>query len=677
MAENKKYWQGFEDLTNSELAQKFAQNEFAEELPTDEFLGNDEALSSSNTSRRDFLKYLGFSTAAATLAACEAPIVESIPYVVKPDSITPGVPTYYASTYFDGYDFAPVLVKTREGRPIKIEPNDMATFNAGTNARVQASVLSLYDSARLRQPVVAGNESDWTEAISKVKKALKEAPADKQVVLLTSTIISPSTKKIIAELQEKYPNFKQVTYDAFSQSHQVDLYERLLGERCLPRYRFDKAKLVVSFAADFLGDWNGQDVSAEYAKARKPGKNMLRHIQFESLLSLTGSNADKRIKLRPSEYGHAIVYLADQVGKRTGHAGSFSPGKLRDDLKAQLDSVADELAKAGSESIFVVGGNDVDHEHFAFWINLMLRNMDNTVDLTDRVYLRQGHDSDVEQLLVDMGAGEVAVLMTAGVNPTYTLPGFANAAEGVGTRVAITDRLDETAKDADVVMPTHHYLESWGDYLPKRKYYTLSQPTISPLFNTMQLEDILLQLNDSNVAYKDYLKDFYNTEIMPKADGMTWNMALQNGVIEKPETDLDYFMTETQVANISDLKVKVLDELVKSAIAIHDIDHKGLDIQFYQKTGVGVGNQANNPWLHELPDPITRISWDNYLTMSTADANELGFRNWHESNGGMMGDYARLTVKGITYDKVPVFIQPGQAKGVLGLAVGYGQVVIP
>ncbi len=217
MAENKKYWQGFEDLTNSELAQKFAQNEFAEELPTDEFLGNYEALSSSITSRREFLKYLGFSTAAATLAACEAPIVESIPYVVKPDSITPGVPTYYASTYFDGYDFAPVLVKTREGRPIKIEPNDMATFNAGTNARVQASVLSLYDSARLRQPMVAGNESDWTEAISKVKKALKEAPADKQVVLLTSTIISPSTKKIIAELQEKYPNFKQITYDAFSQ----------------------------------------------------------------------------------------------------------------------------------------------------------------------------------------------------------------------------------------------------------------------------------------------------------------------------------------------------------------------------------------------------------------------------------------------------------------------------
>jgi MoCo/4Fe-4S cofactor protein with predicted Tat translocation signal len=673
MAENKKYWQGFEDLNNTALAQKFAQNEFAEELPADEFLGNEEALSASNTSRRDFLKYLGFTTAAATLAACEAPIVESIPYVVKPDSITPGVPTYYASTYFDGYDFAPVLVKTREGRPIKIEPNNLATFNAGTNARVQASVLSLYDSARLRQPLVGGNEADWTTAIDEVKKALNQAPADKQVALMTATVISPSTRQIINELRETYPNFNHVTYDAFSQSNLIDMYQRLLGERCLPRYRFDKAKLVVSFGADFLGDWNGQDVSADYARARKPGKKMMRHIQFESLMSLTGSNADKRIKLKPSEYGSAIVYLADLVGKHTGHAGSFSAGKLRDDLKAQLESVADELARAGSNSMFLVGGNNADHEHFAFWINVMLGNMDTTVDLTDRVYLRQGHDEDVAQLVKDLTAGNVAVLMTAGINPVYSLPGFADAAEKAGMHVAITDRVDETAQKAAVVLPTHHYLESWGDFLPKRKYYTLSQPTISPLFNTMQLQDILLQLNGHSTSYKDYLEQFYVERVMPRADGISWNTALQNGVIEKPETDLDYFMTESQVANIPDLKARVLEALVKSAIAIREVNHKGMEIQFYQKTGVGVGNQANNPWLHELPDPITRISWDNYLTISTADAAELGVKNWYESNGGMSANYVNITVKGVTIEKVPVLVQPGQAKGVVGLAVGYGR----
>ena len=168
MAESKKYWQGFEDLVESPLAQKFQQNEFAEEIPADEFLGNELALGNSQTSRRDFLKYLGFTTAAATLAACEAPVIESIPYVVKPDSITPGIPTFYASTFYDGYDYAPVLVKTREGRPIKLEPNDLATFNSNTNARVQGSVLSLYDSARLPQPMVDGAAASWSDALAKV-----------------------------------------------------------------------------------------------------------------------------------------------------------------------------------------------------------------------------------------------------------------------------------------------------------------------------------------------------------------------------------------------------------------------------------------------------------------------------------------------------------------------------
>ena len=137
MANSKKYWQGFEDLAETPLAQKFQQNEFAEDLPTEKFLGNEEALAGSQTSRRDFLKYLGFSTAAATLAACEAPVVGSIPYVIKPDAITPGVPTYYASTFFDGYDYAHVLVKNREGRPIKLEPNYMDSLNKGKNNSVQ------------------------------------------------------------------------------------------------------------------------------------------------------------------------------------------------------------------------------------------------------------------------------------------------------------------------------------------------------------------------------------------------------------------------------------------------------------------------------------------------------------------------------------------------------------
>ena len=672
MANSKKYWQGFEDLVDSPLAQKFAQNEFAEEIPTDEFLGNEEALGTSKTTRRDFLKYLGFSTAAATLAACEAPIVESIPYVVKPDSITPGVPTYYASTFFDGFDFAPVLVKTREGRPIKVEPNDLATFNKATNARVQASVLSLYDSARLREPMIDGAASDWNTALKKVKDALASAGAEKQIVLLTGTIISPSTKQIIADLVAKYPNLKHVSYDAVSVSSQLNIYEKLIGHRALPRYRFEKASLVVSVGSDFLGDWNGQNVAPEYAAARKPGNKMLRHVQLESLLSLTGSNADKRIKLKPSEYGDAVVYIAKKVADGTGHSSAFPVGTIREDLKAQLDSVADELVKHRGKGIFVVGGNSIDLERFAVGINMMLANGDETIDYTDRVYLRQGNDADVKQLLADLNAGKVSTLITAGVNPVYSLNGFADAAAKANLHVALAERMDETAEKASVVMPTHHYLESWGDFLPKRKYYSLAQPTISPLFNTMQLQDILLNFGESSVNYKDYLKGFYDSHVQPQS-GLTWNQALQNGVMEKPETDMDYFMTEVAIANIPDLKEKVLTALATSANAIGQQQVGGLDIAFYLKAGVGAGVQANNPWLQELPDPVTRSSWDNYLTISAADAAELGFENWHESNGGLNGNYAKVSVNGNTLENVPVFIQPGQTKGVVGLAVGYGR----
>ena len=672
MANSKKYWQGFEDLVDSPLAQKFAQNEFAEELPTDEFLGNAEALGSSNTTRRDFLKYLGFSTAAATLAACEAPIIESIPYVVKPDSITPGVPTYYASTFFDGADFAPVLVKTREGRPIKIEPNDLAGFNKATNARVQASVLSLYDSARLRQPMIDGSEADWTTAIANLKTALANAPSGKQSVLMTGTIISPSTKQIIADLKAKYPSLKHVMYDAVSVSNKVDIYENILGERSLPNYRFDKAKLVVSLAADFLGDWNGQNVAPDYAAARKPGNKMMRHIQMESLLSITGSNADKRIKLKPSEYGPAIIYISNAVANASGHAGSYSYGQLRDDLKAQLDSVAAELLDHKADAIFVAGGNDKNVERFAIYINAMLGNGETTIDYVNRSLMRQGDDKAVAQLVSDLNSGNVAALMISEINPAYSLPGFAEAATKASYIATFTDRMDETAAIAKAVLPTHHYLESWCDFLPKRRTYSLAQPTISPLFNTMQAQDILLALGEGGVAYKDYLQNFYETFVEDKAD-LTWIEALQNGVVEKDPSELDYFIAEASIANTLGLKEMILSTLVEASIALTAVDAGTLEIAFYQKTGAGTGTQANNPWLHELPDPITRLCWDNYLTMSAADAKELGFENTFESNGGMNGSYAKVTVNGTTLENVPVFIQPGQAQGVVGLAVGYGR----
>ena len=232
MASKKNYWKSFEELTDNTLNDKLTTNEFAEEIPVDNFLGNDNAMENSQTSRRDFLKILGFSTAAVTLAACEAPIVKSVPYVVKPENIMPGVPTYYASTVFDGYDYANVLVRTREGRPIRIDANKGAKYFGSTNARVQASVLSLYDSDKIKSPLTNDGgkfkATTWKELDARVTKALASA-GGKKVVILTPSLPSPTTKKLIAEFATKYPTTQHVVFDAVSYSNALDAAQEVYG----------------------------------------------------------------------------------------------------------------------------------------------------------------------------------------------------------------------------------------------------------------------------------------------------------------------------------------------------------------------------------------------------------------------------------------------------------------
>ena len=298
MSSNKKYWKSVEELENSSIVEALRNNEFVEEIPTEEFLGNADAMSSS-TSRRDFLKYVGFSTAAATLAACEGPVNKSIPYVLQPEQIIPGVADYYATSVFDGFDFANLLVKTREGRPIKIDNNTISGAKFAANARIHASILSLYDNMRLKAPKVEAKDSSWAVVDSKIKSSIADAKAKGgQVVFLTNTLASPSTEKLIADFIGANPNAKHVVYDAVSSSAALDAFETVYGERALVDYDFSKASLIVSVGADFLGDWQGGGFDAGYAQGRIPknGK-MSRHFQLEANMTLSGAAADKRFPM--------------------------------------------------------------------------------------------------------------------------------------------------------------------------------------------------------------------------------------------------------------------------------------------------------------------------------------------------------------------------------------------
>jgi molybdopterin-containing oxidoreductase family iron-sulfur binding subunit len=674
MSSNKKYWKSVEELNeNSSIVETLQQNEFVKEIPTDEFLGDKSSLENSSTSRRDFLKYVGFSTAAASLAACEGPVKKSIPYVVQPDRIVPGVANYYATTIADGYDFASVLIKTREGRPIKVENNNLAKSNCDANARVHASVLSLYDSSRLQGPRKGNENVDW-DVLDKEVSAKLNSLGGKQIVLLTQTFASPSTSKLISEFKAKYQNVKHVVYDAISNSEALDAYQIMYGERALADYDFSKANTVVSIAADFLGDWQGGGYDGAYAKGRIPknGK-MSKHIQFEANMSLTGANADRRIQVTPSEQKQVLAALYKYV------TGFGSKGALDSKLDAEVVKAAKEIQKAGSNALVVTGIQDVDAQLVVLEINKVIQSKAFNKN-TPRT-IRQGDAKAVAQLVKDMNAGRVGGLLVAGVNPVYSLPNaneFKSGLEKVDISVAFSMHNDATAELCNYVATTPHYLESWGDIELKKGSYSLMQPTIRPLFDTRQFQETLLKWTANTATYHEYIKSAW-TGIL---GGTSWNQALHDGVLVKPTLPKQELVDaleapEGDVADIEEAQVpnpaSAGPDVGAASRRLSVAKSSGIELTLYTKIALGDGQQANNPWLQEMPDPITRASWDNYLTVSRSDAAELGLTNENVANGALNGSYANISVQGGEPIKVPVIIQPGQAKGSVGLALGYGK----
>ncbi len=651
MASNKKYWKSVEELNeNSSIVETLRNNEFVEPIPVEDFLGDKESLSSSSTTRRDFLKYVGFSTAAASLAACEGPVVKSIPYVVQPEEIIPGVADFYATTMADGFDFANILIKTREGRPIKVENNNLAGARTGANARVHASVLSLYDSLRLKNPKIAGKDANWTEVNAKIKSSLEEAKSKgRNIVVLTNTMASPSTDALIASLVAKYPTTKHVVYDAVSESNTLDAFQSVYGVRGMANYDFSKADVIVSVGADFLGDWQGGGFDAGYAQGRIPKNGMMsKHIQIEANMSLAGANADVRIPLNIAAQKQALVKIYNIV---TGAAVSTS--KI-DKYEEAILKAAKQLKAAGNKGVFVTGLDDVNAQLLALAINNALQSA--AFNPSDAILTRKGDAKAVAQLVADMKAGKVHTLIMNGVNPAYTLANsqeFVAALKSVKLSVAFSMKEDETSSLTSIAAPAPHYLESWGDVAMTRSNYSIVQPTIHPLFNTKQFQEALLTWTDSTVAYYDFLKSYAASSLA----GKSWNQAVHDGFVASVASPLSASGVNYSAA----------------ASALAQAKSSNFDLVLYSKVGMGDGQQANNPWLQEFPDPITRVSWDNYVTVAKADAEQLGLKNWNVANGGLNGSYATIKVGNTTLENVPVVIQPGQAKGTLGLAFGYGK----
>ncbi|HCY80746.1 MAG TPA: quinol:cytochrome C oxidoreductase, partial [Xanthomarina gelatinilytica] len=617
MSSNKKYWKSVEELNeNSSIVETLQQNEFVKEIPTDEFLGDKNSLESSKTTRRDFLKYVGFSTAAASLAACEGPVIKSIPYVVQPEEIVPGVANYYATTIANGFDFASVLVKTREGRPIKIENNTMATTNGGANARVNASVLDLYDSMRMQGPVKGDTYVSWEDLNAEVTNKLTAlSGSGKQIVLLTQTFASPSTTKLIAEFKQKYGNVNHVVYDAISESAALDAYQAKYNERGLANYDFSKADTIVSIGADFLSDWQGGGFDSGYAAGRVPtnGK-MSRHIQFESNMSLTGANADKRVPLTPSQQKLALAKLYSEV------VGGSVSVDLPEHISTAISNAASQIKKAGSNAVVVTGIQDVNAQTVVLEINEYLNSK--AFDPATPIKTRQGNDKAVNTLIADMKAGKVGAIIMSGVNPLYTLPNAADFAEGLAqTELSVTFSMkaDETSTQTQYIAAAPHYLESWGDVELKKGHFALIQPTIRPLFDTKQFQDALLNWTGTTMSYHDYIKQTWNENIL---GGSSFSQALHDGIFVSNGNVTTSSVTSAASNDDKTFVGGIIEDVAQglglkndddaqteqtiSAPAVSggqaaralasSVSSEGFELTLYPKVGMGDGQQANNPW---------------------------------------------------------------------------------
>ncbi len=671
---NKVYWKGLEQLKNDPEYVKYAEKEFPDYLPIN---GNKQSADSSDegSSRRDFLKMMGFSVAAASLAACEAPVRKAIPYLNKPVEIDPGVANYYASTYTQGGDYCSIVIKTREGRPIKIEGNKQCKLTAGgVSAQVEASVLSLYDQQRLTAPMASGQKSDWQTIDQQIKSALASS---RNIRIVSQSILSPTTKKVINDFINRYPGTKHVVYDPQSSYGMVSANQQNFGKAVLPAYDFSKAEVIVSLDADFLGTWIAPvSYIKQYARRRKLSgsrKSMSRHYHFESNMSLTGSNADYRVPVKASQQGLIAAAVYNGLAAKSG-AASLSVGQLEVPF---LDKAVDALWSAKGKSLVVSGSNDPEVQMVVNAINDLLGNYGTTIDLEKPVNYRQGNDQEMSQFVDDVTGGRVDAVIFYNANPVYDHPQgglLGTELEKVALKVSTSDRMDETASVCDFVAPDHHYLESWNDSEPQNGHISLTQPGITPLFNTRQVQASLLTWAGApQTDYYKYLTETWKSVYFPGSgenDFETfWNQSLYNGVVEiatssvqEPENSPEEDSSE-ETAGISFDPGMVSGQIQ----ARYQSDNAETELVLYQKVGIGTGAQANNPWLQELPDPITKAVWDNYITVSQKFARENGL-TMTEGKTKM----ANLTVNGVTVT-APILIQPGQANGTIGLALGYGR----
>ncbi len=680
---SQKYWLSLDQWRNDPEFKKAAENEFLSS-PLSEGVGKEDS-EAGGWARREFLKIMGASMALSTVGCLRRPVQKIVPYVNRPEELVLGLPNYYSSSFSDGNEGFGLIVKTREGRPIKVEGLPENPSNkGGLSARAHAHVLNLYDPERLTSAMEKAGDShkaiEWEKLDSKVVAQLRKG----KVAVLRSSSHSQTEESLFDQFAKTF-GAQNFTYDGADYGGITAAQKALYGKSVMPRYRLDKADYILSVGADFLGAYiTPTDYNRQFANRRKLNQKMNKLVVLEGLMSLTGANADERHQVRTSGYAHQLLAILNEIIGVKGRSPYGRDKKLREQLGAYAsqDSFVKEIAQSlwdnRGQSLVLAGGvhgaQDTNLQIIAQFLNHILGNDGRTIDTKHAAKNSfNGSLSELSRLKEKMMSGSVKTLIIHDLNPVYLLPksfGFAEALKKVNTVIYTGDRADETGSIANIIAPTHHAMENWGDAEYINGVYSVQQPTIRPLYKTRGFQDSLLtwassagngELSNYSTWY-EYLKAYWKNHQYAKNRGVSfgrkdfedfWLELLQIGVFDTSKG----LNRNNATRNMSDSAFKrVLSNTPAKSTEVP------FELELYYTSGLREGTLANVSWLQEFPDPVTKVCWDNYVTVSPKTAHDMHLEE---------GDYVNLSASGESM-KVPVHVQPGQHPNMLGIALGYG-----
>ncbi len=667
------YWQSFEELHNDPEFMKVHQDEFKEGVSE-----NFDSSGMSSLSRRKFLALLGASAALAGTACTDyRDKGEIIPYNKKPEEITLGKANYYASTCTSCANACGILVKTREGRPIKIDGNPDHPISKGKIcAQGQASIMGLYDPDRLKNPKKKADgrfvDINWKSVDDEIMLDLMNA-GNKEIAIITHKLISPTTKKVLDDFTLKYPSTKICSYEVFDNSVRNSAWKKSYGSGEFPAIKWNDAKVILSLDGDFLGESNNKIENARlFSEGRDVvNKKFNRLYVVEGNLSITGMTADYRLRLRPDLQLNLLLGLIDSLNEKGAGIPVSTGGITLESFSAKyslnketLNQLVSDLLNNRGKAIVYAGDHLPEEVHIA--VNLLNSSLSNETlynfETAPSQVLTLSSLSELKNLTARMNSGEVSVAIHLNSNPVYDFHSdlkYAEALSKVDTVISLVELENETSEVSNFVLPINNQLESWGDAKTRTGFYSLQQPVIAPLYDTRQSEAIFLTWisGDSSSydesVYHKYLMNSWEKNIYPLT-GMNlefkrfWYAALHDGV----------FRVDEKITRIGPISTSEGKQITPSK------DMETFSLFIKESYAVRDGRFANNGWLQELPHPVSKVVWDNYAAISPNSAKQLGLKS-NDLIELSTGEKNKLTI--------PVFIQPGAADNTITIEAGYGR----